>query len=298
MNNNVKRKLGCFLLSFALAATVTDVFADISQAEITRRMDALERSINSMQKQMYNSMAEKTAVGSSKANSIDKTKDLLDEIRTMHAEIDKIEDRSKKLKNEFREFKTDVSKKISTIESASPKNINKISDDAYIINNLSKEIEFNTVEGASKVISTAASDTQKYEIPPEVAYQNAYITLKRKNTSGQVDYDKAQNDFETFIKQYPQSVLVGNAYYWIGQIYMQQKSYNKAAIEYLNGYKATPTSGRAMHNLIGLADALMQLGKTKEVCSTLNKLFNDFTDINSELKRNADKMYNDAGCNK
>ena len=55
----------------------------------------------------------------------------------------------------------------------------------------------------------------------------------------------------------------------------------KAAIEFLNGYKINSKSGREVDNLLGLSDALFKIGKNKETCSTLNKLYNSFPNLST-----------------
>lgn len=48
------------------------------------------------------------------------------------------------------------------------------------------------------------------------AYAKAYELVPERR------FDDAVTAFQNFIRQYPESRLVGNAYYWIGEIYMAQ----------------------------------------------------------------------------
>lgn len=48
------------------------------------------------------------------------------------------------------------------------------------------------------------------------AYNKAYELVPERR------FDEAVTAFQSFIRQYPESRLVGNAYYWIGEIYMAQ----------------------------------------------------------------------------
>lgn len=48
------------------------------------------------------------------------------------------------------------------------------------------------------------------------AYNKAYAHIPEQR------FDDAISSFQAFIRQYPNSRLVGNAYYWLGEIYMAQ----------------------------------------------------------------------------
>lgn len=59
-----------------------------------------------------------------------------------------------------------------------------------------------------KTTSEATSDRD--------AYNKAYAHVPEQR------FEDAINSFQTFIRQYPDSRLIGNAYYWLGEIYMAQ----------------------------------------------------------------------------
>ncbi|NLW04407.1 MAG: tol-pal system protein YbgF [Pseudomonadaceae bacterium] len=48
------------------------------------------------------------------------------------------------------------------------------------------------------------------------AYNKAYAHVPEQR------FEEAINSFQAFIRQYPNSRLIGNAYYWLGEIYMAQ----------------------------------------------------------------------------
>jgi len=67
--------------------------------------------------------------------------------------------------------------------------------------------------------STAGNSAQQ-------SYQKAFNYVK------QHQYSQAVTAFDQFRKQYPQSPLVGNAYYWLGEIHYQQSQMPDAASAY------------------------------------------------------------------
>lgn len=131
----------------------------------------------------------------------------------------------------------------------------------------------------------------------EKEYQIAYQYLENAVTSGEDDLlNKARDNFEKFIKKYPNSKFVSNSYYWIGQTYTKEKNYNNAAIQYLKGYKANTKGPRSEDNLIRFAESLMFSNKLKESCVTVKKLIVDFPKIKESTKKSIDIIKKKAKC--
>ncbi len=94
-------------------------------------------------------------------------------------------------------------------------------------------------------------------------------------------YLAAEEAFMKFIQNYPQSNLIGNAYFWYADSFYHRKIYNKALNFYLKSYKNFPYSIKAPDALLKAAITAGHMHKYKEVCSLLDKLDATF------LKRSA-----------
>jgi len=110
--------------------------------------------------------------------------------------------------------------------------------------------------------------------------------------------DEAQNKLEEFISKNGEDPLVGNAYYWLGEVHFSKKQYEKAAIKYLKGYKQFAKGKRAPDSLYKLSVSLGNLKKINEACNTLDKLFDRFPDMHANLRNGAQKQYKQLGCKK
>lgn len=109
------------------------------------------------------------------------------------------------------------------------------------------------------------------EIPPvamtaEDRYQNAIRLLS------QTDYAGAETAFQAIIDQYPENELAGNAHFWLGEIYMKQQDYQRAAVAYARGYKAFPDGNKAADSLLKLGVAFAAMDKRAEACATFERL--------------------------
>lgn len=85
-------------------------------------------------------------------------------------------------------------------------------------------------------------------------------------------FDDAENLFSKFMQNYPNSELVSNAYFWYADSFFRRGDFDKAAINYLKGYKQYPKAPKAPDNLLKLALSLGELKKFKDACAMLNKL--------------------------
>ena len=76
------------------------------------------------------------------------------------------------------------------------------------------------------------------DISDRQAYNEAYAHVPEQR------FDEAVASFQAFIREYPNSRLVGNAYYWLGEIYMAQnrtadaeKMFNAVVSNHPNSFK-------------------------------------------------------------
>jgi tol-pal system protein YbgF len=86
----------------------------------------------------------------------------------------------------------------------------------------------------------------------------------------------AEEKFANFLKNYSNSPLLSNAYFWYGESFFRRNMFDKAAINYLKGYKQSPKGIKASDSLLKLALSLGELKKRQEACSILDKLEAEF----------------------
>ncbi len=259
------------------------------------RIDVLERTIHNMQKTLINNLNNKNKSTDNNQDISKSLEDLNEEIKLLRSDLDRLESKIKKYSTQEELFEKNINSKINDVE----KNLlqNKINNssinnkDSYILSNINKEIEIDTSSNNDLETQSTVSENK---IAQE--YQKAYVILKKQNPNGKPEYEKAISAFQNFINLFPNTPLRGNAYYWIASIYTEEKQYSKAAIDFLNGYKANPKSGRAIDNLLGLASSLIKLNKNKEACSALNKTYNEFPNMNVTNKRYTDDLFKNADC--
>ena len=106
----------------------------------------------------------------------------------------------------------------------------------------------------------------------QLSYMAAYELVKNKQ------FDKATSAMQAFVTQYPNGGYTANAQYWLGELYMVQKSYPEAVQHFeivLNQY---PTSSKAAASLLKVGYALAASGKGSEAKQKLNQVIKNYPD--------------------
>ena len=121
-------------------------------------------------------------------------------------------------------------------------------------------------------------------------YEHAFSLLRHGS------YPEAEKAFKKFIAANSKDPLTGSAYYWLGETYSTQKVYDKAAVQYLRGYKKFPDGAKAPDSLLKLGMSLGKLKKKKEACTIFKKMADEYPDISSSLTQRAQEEAKHVGC--
>ena len=178
--------------------------------------------------------------------------------------------------------------RIESLEKEIQNLLNRIELLEHNVSNLEKQLTTNPSHGESALPLPTSSpehksedifaipDTKTVEAHETAApkdkefYDLALASLKDKKLA------EAEEKFALFIKNYPNSALQSNAYFWYGETFFRRNMFDKAAINYLKGYKQFPKSAKAADSLLKLALSLGGLNKKGEACSILAKLEAEF----------------------
>lgn len=138
---------------------------------------------------------------------------------------------------------------------------------------LDKRIQ--TLEGSRATAQAAASSAATSQINDRDAYQNAFNMLKDSK------YSEAADAFTKFLSTYPQSGLLDNAQYWLGEAHYVLKDYAQAQKDFQAVLDNYPNSAK-------LPDALLKLGYTdyelknyKDARVSLKRVADQYADSNS-----------------
>ena len=92
------------------------------------------------------------------------------------------------------------------------------------------------------------------------------------------NYKEAIKALQNFKDKYQKNILSGSAHYWLGEIYLLKKEYQKAALEWGEGYEKYPKSIKASDMLYKLSESLVYLDKIEDSCRVLRTFTEKFID--------------------
>jgi TolA-binding protein len=138
--------------------------------------------------------------------------------------------------------------------------------------------------------SSTASVAIKPASPSDAPYQAAYAAYQAKR------YDDAIAMFEDFANKSPKHPLASNALFWQGKAYSAKKQFGLAARSHLRGYDRYRDAGKAEDNLLGLADALVSVGRQAQACEALAEFQAVFKTAGPANRAKADTLRKTAKC--
>jgi tol-pal system protein YbgF len=104
------------------------------------------------------------------------------------------------------------------------------------------------------------------------AYQQALDALKTR------DYARAEATLREFPQRYPQSALLDNAKYWLGETLYVQRRYEDALQAFQRVVREHPDSGKVPDALLKAGYAEYELKKYREARDFLNRVVRQFPD--------------------
>lgn len=173
-----------------------------------------------------------------------------DQVNILHKEIESLNSKIERLEK----LVLEVKKKVEKVET---ENTSFSSEDK--------------VAGGSKAANEDIPKTQAIAGGSEKQVYDVALSALKSN-----DLPYAAKQFEKFIDLYPKSSLMSNALFWYGESFFKQKSYDKAALQFLKSYKHAQKGPKASDSLLKLATSLAEMKKNNEACGILNKLDAEF----------------------
>ena len=137
--------------------------------------------------------------------------------------------------------------------------------------------------------SQSSGKTSSSDAAPR-AYDFAYSFIKAR------DFVRAEKEFGTFIRQYPQHPLISNAKYWYGETFYVRGNYDKSARIFAEGYQQFPKAPKAASNLLKLGMSLKGMGKTEDACVALKQLKKEYQNSSVPVLKRADTEMKSINC--
>jgi len=177
--------------------------------------------------------------------------ELQQQLRQLHGQLEELQHSVDQARSQFRDAVADLDKRVQALESNRPVGSGSAS-----------------VDGASP----SASGTGTSASADRDAYQAAFALLKEGK------YSEATTALTQFINNYPQSTLLDNAQYWLGEAHYVGKDYPQAMRDFQTVLSKYPNSAKAPDAMLKLGYTQYELKDFKAARATLTKLTTQYAD--------------------
>lgn len=171
---------------------------------------------------------------------------LQDEVRTLRGKLEEQEYRLKQMEQEQRERYRDMDRRISLLMAAIPEEA-LLTAQNELNARTQPAIPAEESPGGSDSGAAPADGGATSAMSDQAAYDQAYAHIRQRN------YTAAEESLDLFLRQYPDSTLVPNAWYWLGEVKLAQGKSEAAAQAFNQVLTSYPNHAKS-------ADALYKLG--------------------------------------
>lgn len=119
------------------------------------------------------------------------------------------------------------------------------------------------------------SSTSRNSGSAQADYTAAYALVQKKQ------FDAAIEAFQTFIREHPDTRLLGNAYYWIGEIYMAQNRSSEAQKMFEAVISEHPDSYKVPDSMYKLALIQARFGNESKAEANMQSILDQYAQSNA-----------------
>jgi tol-pal system protein YbgF len=128
----------------------------------------------------------------------------------------------------------------------------------------------NQTPKGEKIISDNPNSAVPGKTEKDSAYDSAYEAFKEEK------YEKAREQFQDFLKKYPNTEYSDSAQFWIGESYYFEKKYEQAILEYEKVIKDYPQGNKVPNALLKQGFSFLNLGDKSSAKLLLEQLAKNY----------------------
>lgn len=307
--------LAVFLVSFSMDA--------LAQTDLNARINRLENELQTLNRAVYrgevpsevtitrtDSVAPNNARSAAQAEI--RIQQLEQEIQTLRGSIEQVTFENQSLRRELERFKGDLELRIQDLEAGkavghaavnAPRGAMgfttrnpDINPQDVIVREPPQPLRANddaqpsAGQGFVWNSNSQAVSGGLSEDSATATYESAFALLRNS------DYERAQSEFEAFLRNYPDHVLAGNAKYWLAETHYVRGNFEASARLFAQGYQEFPKGSKAADNLLKLGMSLAALGKNEDACIALAQIEDAGFSNAPEILRRAQQEKSRIGC--
>ncbi len=245
------------VFSVGLASSPGPLAQALTPDQLTKRVEDTSRALEDIQKdlQRMNTLIDNRAM----LDIFQRVDELADEINQLRGELELQASDLEGIKTRQRELYLDIDRRMRDLEDRAVGQSSTLAPVPVPATDTSSTTTGEEVaaDTSTAVTGSTSSTTQIVPvIPPsanlneeKAAYQVAFDSLKEGR------YKKAKEQFNQFLRDYPDSIYAGNAQYWLGEANYVTRNFKQAVTEFNRVLTRYSTSAK-------IPDAMLKLGYT------------------------------------
>ena len=127
-------------------------------------------------------------------------------------------------------------------------------------------------------MSSPPSAIQPQTQEEQAVYKRAFNLLRAKN------YDRAANNFSSFLRTFPDSPLAANSQYWLGECYYGQRRFQEAIDEFERVFTFYPSSQKVPASLLKIGYSHLELQQPSMARSVFQQLVRTYPQSQAAIK--------------
>jgi tol-pal system protein YbgF len=321
--HSLRRLLAMPAGALLLCLTTTGASAQYDDTE--RRLESIERTLQDLQAEIYRDGNIPPSSGAGPAENMPQGKlyDVEASLRQLTGQVEQLTFEIRQLKDRYERFERDTQYRLATIENGGkpPENFPPPGDsstsgslpssggptDLATTSTPTPDTssgpvilgqqpttppapETNTASLPQGTLGTITGPATPSGSPADALYQSGIDQLAK------AQYEPAKAAFEQLVSQHGDSPQAPQAQFFIADIHFVQKNYRDAAVSYAALIKKYPQSDRAPDAMLKLGLSLIQMGQTKEGCTTLGAIGAKYPKASDTITNRAQRESKKAGC--
>lgn len=256
-----------WVLLFLLTGCATESDLKRLQADVEVRLSHLEGKQSQQLKEETSALRREIEQSTTLINSLRKAD------ADTKADITEIRDHVRRLRGSLESLQKDLAGMQSRL--VDPKEVRelkeKIEQANLRLNFLENFLGIGKTEGGAKATLQGGV---KGKSEKEALYASAYENFRAGR------YEQARQEFQSYLKAYPQSEYAANAQFWIAECYFNEKNYEQAVLEYEKIITGYPGSNKLPYALLKQGLAFLQLGDKTSARAIFQTIIKEYPNTN------------------
>ena len=232
-------------------------------------------SLISAQPGLVQRNTEVLGLGTVKANANAQMFDLVEllqkELQQLRGQVEELNYNLTRLKQDQKQLYLDLDRRIVSLSAPSP--VTNVAQPIAVANAIIPVASTTTQQVKSNSTQQDVQSQESYDPAEEkAAYKVAFALIRERQ------YDAAIVSLLAFVKDYPKGDLLGNAHYWLGEVYMVQGDASLAARSFEYVIAEFPQHRKIPDALYKAGVAYQNVGDVDQARLLLQRVLNEYPD--------------------